>query len=182
MQRSLYTNSLDSSAVSKLIHGLNTDSRSIFTVLSTLRKLCNHPCLVLAAEDDEEVGQTDEVLMEPLSSSHVDKSNFSFFTQIIASLDIKPDNYSFDKSSKMAVVERMLGELSKAKSEKVVIVSNFTKTLDMLQQLCDSKRYQYLRLDGSTATNKRQELVEAFNRPYSPSCEQPRTKFLLATK
>ncbi|XP_069125702.1 DNA repair and recombination protein RAD54B-like [Argopecten irradians] len=37
----------------------------------------------------------------------------------------------------------------------------------MLQKFCDQKRYGYLRLDGQTPTNRRQELVTKFNNKFS---------------
>jgi DNA repair and recombination protein RAD54B len=48
--------------------------------------------------------------------------------------------------------------------EKVVVVSNWTSTLDIIQGLCKNRKYQYLRLDGSTPQKQRQELVDTFNR------------------
>ncbi|XP_020903423.1 DNA repair and recombination protein RAD54B, partial [Exaiptasia diaphana] len=40
-------------------------------------------------------------------------------------------------------------------------------TLDVIQRLCESSEYRYLRLDGNTATSKRQSIVERFNAKYS---------------
>jgi DNA repair and recombination RAD54-like protein len=45
----------------------------------------------------------------------------------------------------------------------VVIVSNYTQTLDLFAQLCRSRSYGHVRLDGSTTINKRQKLVSQFN-------------------
>lgn len=44
------------------------------------------------------------------------------------------------------------------------MVSNWTATLNIIQDLCHGKRHSYLRLDGSTATKERQSLVDTFNR------------------
>lgn len=44
------------------------------------------------------------------------------------------------------------------------MVSNWTSTLDLIQDLCVQKRYGFLRLDGTTPQKKRQELVNQFNR------------------
>jgi DNA repair and recombination protein RAD54B len=49
-------------------------------------------------------------------------------------------------------------------SEKVVVVSNWTSTLNVIQELCKSRKYQFLRLDGSTPQKQRQEYVDTFNR------------------
>jgi DNA repair and recombination protein RAD54B len=62
--------------------------------------------------------------------------------------------------------------------EKIVIVSNYTTTLDMIERLLTSLSYTYLRLDGSTPVAKRQPLVERFNR----SDQKTAFAFLLSAK
>ena len=46
------------------------------------------------------------------------------------------------------------------------------QTLDVLEALCTSAGYPWLRLDGQTPTSKRQQLVERFNSPYSQDCKR----------
>lgn len=46
-------------------------------------------------------------------------------------------------------------------------MSNYTKTLDLLQELCLHMGYTFCRLDGHTPTSQRQRLVNNFNSPYS---------------
>lgn len=46
-------------------------------------------------------------------------------------------------------------------------MSNYTKTLDLLQDLCVHLGYTFCRLDGQTPTSQRQRLVNNFNSPYS---------------
>lgn len=50
---------------------------------------------------------------------------------------------------------------------RVVLVSNYTQTLDLLQDLCVHLGYTYCRLDGNTPTIQRQRLVDNFNSPHS---------------
>lgn len=64
----------------------------------------------------------------------------------------------------MQLLMRMLKELYEQSGEKVVVVSNWTSTLDVIQETLVKKRYSYLRLDGSTAQKTRQGLVDQFNR------------------
>lgn len=59
----------------------------------------------------------------------------------------------------------------------MVVVSNYTKTLDLLQDLCVQMSYTYCRLDGNTPTIQRQRLVDSFNSPYSQNF-----LFLLSSK
>jgi SNF2 family DNA or RNA helicase len=43
-------------------------------------------------------------------------------------------------------------------------VSNFTSMLDIIAQLATVRGWPFLRLDGKTAVDKRQGLVDRFNR------------------
>ncbi|KAI9843174.1 MAG: helicase [Thelocarpon superellum] len=81
-------------------------------------------------------------------------------------------------SAKLKVLDRLLHHLRKTTSEKVVLVSNYTSTLDLLQMHLTARGYHYLRLDGSTPTSKRQDLVDTFNRTTASMC----FVFLLSAK
>lgn len=45
----------------------------------------------------------------------------------------------------------------------LILMIFFFQTLDILQQFCSNCGYGYLRLDGQTSTNIRQEIVTKFN-------------------
>lgn len=74
------------------------------------------------------------------------------------------ESKSNSHSGKFRVLERLLLTLKNTTDEKIVLVSNYTSTLDLLQDLLRSKGLSFLRLDGTTPTNRRQELVDRFNR------------------
>ena len=61
--------------------------------------------------------------------------------------------------------------------DRIVIVSNYTNTLDIIEGMCKDNRWAVLRLDGTTNGTKRTKLVEEFNNPYSNSFV-----FLLSSK
>lgn len=46
------------------------------------------------------------------------------------------------------VLDRILTELRASTKEKVVLVSNYTQTLDILEGMCDQHGYSFFRLDG----------------------------------
>lgn len=60
---------------------------------------------------------------------------------------------------------------------RIVIVSNYTQTLDLIAQLCRERQYPFVRLDGSTSIGKREKLVKTFNNPL-----EKQFVFLLSSK
>jgi len=65
----------------------------------------------------------------------------------------------------MRVLDTLLAVVKNTSSDKVVLVSNYTQTLDAFQELCQLRRYTYVRLDGSMSIKKRAKVVESFNNP-----------------
>lgn len=61
--------------------------------------------------------------------------------------------------------------------ERIVVVSNYTSALDLIETLCSQNNWPVLRLDGTTAGTKRTKLVAQFNDPHSNSFA-----FLLSSK
>ncbi|KAJ8418593.1 hypothetical protein AAFF_G00000920 [Aldrovandia affinis] len=88
-------------------------------------------------------------------------------------LDLFPSGYSTKAvepqlSGKMLVLDYILAMTRSTTSDKVVLVSNYTQTLDLFEKLCRSRRYLYVRLDGTMSIKKRAKVVERFNSPSSP--------------
>jgi hypothetical protein len=61
-------------------------------------------------------------------------------------------------ASKFALLDSFLQEC-KVIGDRVVIVSNSTQVLDIIQGLCVARNHKLMRLDGSTAADKRQPMV-----------------------
>ena len=51
--------------------------------------------------------------------------------------------------------------------DRIVIVSNTTSVLDIIEELCKTSKYPVLRLDGTTPGPKRTKLVDEFNNQFS---------------
>ncbi|KZM26232.1 ATP binding [Ascochyta rabiei] len=113
-------------------------------LITILKKVCNSPSLLKSKKDSD--GKESEMIESilPLIPPHILNSHAS--------------------STKLRLLDSLVHRLYTSTEEKVVIVSNYTMTLDMIERLLTSLSYTYLRLDGSTPANKRQALVEKFNK------------------
>jgi DNA repair and recombination protein RAD54B len=134
----VYRSILESSAFNRC---LGSPDASLL-LITILKKLCNSPGLL--SSKDKEQSENAQALL-----SNVDPSVLSSKLP--------------STSGKLRVLDRLVTTLSSTTDEKIVIVSNYTTTLDMLQNLLSSRSLPFLRLDGSTPTDKRQELVDRFN-------------------
>lgn len=121
---------------------------SSLSSITSLKKLCNHPALIYNKSVEEEDG-------------------------FEGALDVFPPGYSTKAlepqlSGKMLVLDYILAVTRSRSSDKVVLVSNYTQTLDLFEKLCRGRRYLYVRLDGTMSIKKRAKIVERFNNPLSP--------------
>ena len=71
-------------------------------------------------------------------------------------------------SGKMEVLHNLMDVMwkdqdAKRPPDKIVVISVYTQTLDLVQRMCKGKKWPVVRLDGSLAVKKRMELVNAFN-------------------
>ncbi|KAL1139651.1 hypothetical protein AAG570_006629, partial [Ranatra chinensis] len=132
--------------------GRNTkETVAHLSVITALKKICNHPHLV---RKDGDSTFEDESLTKVLNDIFVE---FNAQEPLI------------EDSSKLQVVHALLKFLS-MKKEKIVLVSNYTQTLDLLEALCEQHGFKYLRFDGSTPSNQRTDIVSRFNSPSSDCC------------
>lgn len=85
-----------------------------------------------------------------------------------------------NQSGKLRALEIFLHELRSKTDEKILIVSGYTQTLDIIEQLLRkvSGNPQYTRLDGSTPAKKRPQIVDHFNKTTAEEC----FAFLLSAK
>ena len=137
-------------------------SESALQLITILKKLCNSPSL-----------------LNPRSTSDDSSSNSTSVTNLLATLP--PDLlkvFGNAASTKIRILDQLLHHIRHQTDEKVVLVSNYTSTLDLLQTLLTSTGLPFLRLDGSTPVKQRQGLVDEFNRATTRS----HFAFLLSAK
>ncbi|KAE8144545.1 SNF2 family N-terminal domain-containing protein [Aspergillus avenaceus] len=135
------------------------NSENALQLITILKKLCNSPSLLSPRNADETPSETIAALLSSLPPNLI-------------------RHFSPSCSAKIRVLDQLLYNLHTTTSEKVVLVSNYTSTLNLLATLLTSLSLPFLRLDGSTPTQKRQSLVEDFNRFPADKC----FAFLLSAK
>lgn len=158
LQLAIYKRILETPALNKYLYSRTSSSASSgawsLGLIIALRKLCNSVQLTM---NDVAARSTD-------NESGSDSSDLnSMYQHLLDGIDTAKTT---EFSSKIQVLESLLTEFAQRK-EKVVLVSHFTQTLDILETLCKSKSWSFLRLDGSTASSKRGEYVDTFNSPSS---------------
>lgn len=81
--------------------------------------------------------------------------------------DIEYDDTLWRSSGKFELLDRILPKL-KAVGHRVLMFSQFTSAMDILELYFKYRDITYLRLDGSTKSESRGELLDQFNAPNSP--------------
>ncbi|XP_001632824.2 SWI/SNF-related matrix-associated actin-dependent regulator of chromatin subfamily A member 5 [Nematostella vectensis] len=76
------------------------------------------------------------------------------------------DVHLIENSGKMRVLDKLLARL-KQEGSRVLIFSQMTRLLDILEDYCLWRQYDYCRLDGQTPHEERQAYINSFNMPGS---------------
>ena len=79
-------------------------------------------------------------------------------------------------AGKMVLLDRLLPKL-KARGSRVLIFSQMTRLLDVLEDYMLYRGHQYCRIDGNTSGEDREAAIEAYNAP-----DSPKFCFLLSTR
>jgi len=148
IQRMLYKNFLESKSAVKASNGGGS-----LMGITTLKKLANHPALIW-----DKIEKRDDGFQNALDVLPRDFNPKSYRAQ---------ESFRPDFSGKFMVLDTFLAHLRATTSDKIVLVSNYTQTLDMFEQLCRARRYGFVRLDGTLSINQRGKLVTRFNEPGS---------------
>lgn len=86
------------------------------------------------------------------------------------------DEHLVYNAGKMIVLDKLLHRL-KEKGSRVLIFSQMSRLLDILEDYCFFREYEYCRIDGSTAHEERIEAIDEFNKP-----DSEKFVFLLTTR
>ncbi|XBW35465.1 hypothetical protein QEN19_001038 [Hanseniaspora menglaensis] len=122
-------------------------------LITLLKKICNTPKLL----------ESDTFYKNNIESNNIGISK------------VKSDYSS--ESGKIKVLDNLLAQITSTTNDKIVIISNYTQTLDIIQDLLKYKHHlPFIRLDGSTPAKLRPSIVKDFNTNSHIKC------FLLSAK
>lgn len=145
LQKDMYNAFVNSKNILTQMSSESKLSASTLDTINQLKKLCNHPELIFDKTKLCEGG-------------------------LQKVLELFPKNFSGSKlqpelSGKMQILDVILAIVKATSDDKVVLVSNYTQTIDVFQKLAAMRGYQYVRLDGSMSVKKRMKIVDKFNDP-----------------
>lgn len=149
IQKELYKKFLESKDARALLEDKNGKmTASSLAAITSLKKLCNHPDLIYekCQEGTDGFEGADALFPEGYSCK----------------------NTTPEMSGKFMLLDYLLAVIKTNTDDKVVLISNYTNTLDLFQNLCRQRGYLWVRLDGTMSVKKRAKIVEKFNDPNSP--------------
>lgn len=124
------------------------NSCSLINVMMDLKKCCNHPYLFPSAAEEAPTAAGGMYELGSLTKA----------------------------AGKLVLLSKMLKQL-KDQGHRVLIFSQMTKMLDILEDFLEGEGYKYERIDGSITGSLRQEAIDRFN---APGAQQ--FVFLLSTR
>jgi DNA repair and recombination RAD54-like protein len=169
LQEDLYKHFLHSKVAKQLLNAGKSSTR-VLSAITALKKLCNHPKLIYDVVNSMQKDTVPDGFED--CGKFFPPGVFDNGRVGRGGMALGWENFS----GKMAVLSRLLSNL-RPTGDRIVLVSNYTQTLDLFVQLCREKRFPYVRLDGSISIKKRMKLVKEFNDP-----AQDQFVFLLSSK
>ncbi|KAF9031921.1 SNF2 family N-terminal domain-containing protein [Panaeolus papilionaceus] len=76
------------------------------------------------------------------------------------------DEHLIENSGKMIILDKLLGKM-KENGSRVLIFSQMSRVLDILEDYCLFRTYKYCRIDGGTAHEDRIAAIDEYNKPGS---------------
>jgi superfamily II DNA or RNA helicase len=161
LQRRLYRGILRKDISVLLSEGSSSPS-SLLNVLMQLRKCCNHPYMFPGIEQEPFV-TGDHIV--------VNSSKLVFLDKLL--LKLHRENEAVAKDAKRIPAD---DDASSASAHRVLIFSQFSSMLDILQDFLSFRDYSCARLDGSVRGEERSDVVDSFQ------LQQNAFVFLLSTR
>ena len=174
IQQNMYQHLVNSKDMQHVLDGKQVNCLSS---IQMLMKLCNHPSLIVdedrtgpAAANNRRSTKNVKYNEEKESTAAPGADGVSKYMPNIAGGGRSGQGpVCPELSGKMFVLYRLMKEMRKPGNggDKIVIVSNYTQTLDLIGRMCRENSWGFCRLDGSINMKKRQKMVDEFNDPSS---------------
>ncbi|KAH8203387.1 hypothetical protein TruAng_002482 [Truncatella angustata] len=137
---------------------VNGETARLFAILQILALLCNHPAcfrsrLIKATDNKTDDGKTRNAALPPQLVSEE--------LTLIRHADVAGAAGEVH-SWKIPLFNKIINE-SIRQGDKVLVFSQSLPTLDYLESVLNRQKQNFIRLDGSTTMNKRQDMVKDFN-------------------
>src|SRR5271154_897248 len=122
-QKRLYNHFLTSPEITKLLRGKGSQP---LKAIGLLKKLCNHPDLL---DLERDLGGCEELVPEGYTGGGGGGGGGRL------------RDVECGWSGKMSVLERMLARIRAETNDKIVLISNYTQTLDLFERMCRARKY-----------------------------------------
>ncbi|NXY81742.1 SMRCD regulator, partial [Alcedo cyanopectus] len=163
--------------LNKLKKTINSNEKNsdMGNVMMQLRKMANHPLLHRQYFTAEKLRTMSTLMLK--EPTHCDANPDLIFEDMTVMTDFelhllckqyshvsdfKLDMDQILDSGKFRALERILSDL-KEKGDRVVLFSQFTMMLDILEVFLKHRQHRYIRLDGKTQISGRIHLIDQFN-------------------
>ena len=124
----------------------------LMNIQMELRKCCNHPHLIEGVEAREAEKLHEQLVAEGGGAFVSDRAFKSAWAE----------RCLLQNSGKLVLLDKLLPKL-KAEGHKVLIFSQMTRILNVLEEFCEFRGHPVERLDGSITGNLRQAAIDRFN-------------------
>uniref|UniRef100_A0A3Q4HHL3 DNA helicase n=1 Tax=Neolamprologus brichardi TaxID=32507 RepID=A0A3Q4HHL3_NEOBR len=169
-QRGLYQNLFQ-----KLKSTTNGEKRELCNVMMQLRKMANHPLLHRQYYTTEKLKAMSKLMLKEPTHFDADPVLIQEDMEVMSDFELNRlcqqystiSSYQLENdllldSGKFHHLTKLLASL-KEKGDRVVLFSQFTMMLDIVEVLLKHLMHRYIRLDGSTPIADRIVLIDEFN-------------------
>ncbi|ODV63645.1 DNA-dependent ATPase FUN30 ASCRUDRAFT_73458 [Ascoidea rubescens DSM 1968] len=187
-QKRIYEKEIDEGKSNQGINMIGNKTKTK-NIIMNLRKAAIHPLLFRNIYTDSKLKQMSERIMKEEVYKNANRQFIYEDMEVMTDFELnelcekfpkslsryklkKKDFYSSDKVLKL---KKYIREYT-IKGSKMLIFSLFTQVLDIIEKFLEYEKVKFLRLDGSTAVDIRQDLIDKFYK------EEEIKIFLLTTK
>uniref|UniRef100_A0A3Q0SFM3 DNA helicase n=1 Tax=Amphilophus citrinellus TaxID=61819 RepID=A0A3Q0SFM3_AMPCI len=169
-QQALYQNLFQ-----KLRSSTNGEKRELCNVMMQLRKMANHPLLHRQYYTTEKLKAMSKLMLKEPTHFDADPALIQEDMEVMSDFELhclcqqysSISSYQLENdllldSGKFHHLTKLLASL-KDKGDRVVLFSQFTMMLDIVEVLLKHLKHRYIRLDGSTPIADRIVLIDEFN-------------------